>query len=1171
MSGTGRDFDPLHVPLAGVHLVEASAGTGKTHNLAELFVRLVAEGGLAAREIVVVTFTEAATQELRGRVRDRLREVRDALRRGGDSPGDALAQALREREAEPGLAHSRIETALAGFDEAMVSTIHGFCGRVLEDDAHLGGEGPLAIDPDGVEEIRRVALADWWRRVMNGETGEDPDWVLGQWRDPVVLARELGPAWGVDPEALVPAASAFDRAGARELLEALRREGAELHACGELASLHAVLAHEDTKVSRDKAKSPYAPERFAGHFADVCAWLAGGDALAVSPEALAAFCGDSILAHLHKRVQGSWKLPRTRVCEWAARAAAAMARIRRARIAALRHEALAIAREALARRRRRARTRTLDALITDLRDALHGPDGEDWTARLRGRFRAAIVDEFQDTDARQYAIFRRIFAGGAAPCLFLIGDPKQSIYGFRGGDVFAYNLAAHDAGAQPWTLRDNWRADPRLVEALNRLLERAPRPFLLDFIGFSPSRVPSRREPVDAPLDAPLEFALVAWSGDKPPSKEKVKDLVVPWLADRIARDLERDAAAGVASDIAVLVPRNDDIERTAQALEALGVPHFALGRSNVFDSREARELAIVLAALAEPADARLWRAALLTALLGASIPDIQAANEGSPLWMETLARRAHLVGLWRDDGIAALTRAIATAAAPRLLAGTGGERRLANLAHLGELLQAAAQRHDTPGALHTWMRRQMREARRTESNELRPASDSAPVRIMTMHRSKGLQFACVYVPFLWDTHDKAPRDLSPLAFHDARSELRVELGSDDWDANAARRAEEEQAEMLRLGYVALTRARRHAVAVLAPTGGFAKSAPARWLRAPGSAGDEGAGASEIRSRVEALVAEAEGRVAMTDLVTPEHPVRLQLPSRGDPPVARAFLATIDRASRVASFSSLVREESTPERPDHDEASGVVEIVDAEGPVAAWPRGRQVGICVHAVLQELDFARWPDEKSVAHLERTARRQGFEARDIGVFKAWIDALVACEILPGTRLSGVPAGRRPAELEFVFSLASGNREQLAHTLGGWPSHARTALEWQRLAPRWQGLMHGFVDLVVEHGGRYYVVDYKTNFLGTRAEDYSGDALRRAVRDEAYDLQYLIYLVALHRHLRFRLGTRYEPAQHLGGAIYLFLRGLGAGPGHGIHRDVPEPALIAALDGCFAGADA
>jgi len=1211
--------DPfLQLPLHGVRLIEASAGTGKTFTLATLFTRLVVERGLRIGQILAVTFTEAATQELRRRIRERLalavRLVPESERKAAFAPGladaapdarltAALLQAHLQASGEsPAELQRRLQRAVEEIDLAAIFTIHGFCARVLREHALESGQALVAPELLANDrELLAEAAADLWRlRTTDAATAEDlialwpggPDMMAGDLRElvrhPALLPSAPPVGAADDGPALLQAA----QAAADALAAAFAAHGT--------AFFEAVMAGSEGGVL---SKVSYKAEWLTSlwHWLD---GFAGAAAIDVPPHPkLAKLTAAELAAGTNKPFAG--RTPASPMSHEIDGYLDALARIeqwrgrRRIRLLhALRDEA--IARLALLKRQRRVQT--YDDLVDGVANALRGPQGETLARRLRAQYAIALVDEFQDTDDRQWSIFGNVFGEGALareaglpPALLLIGDPKQAIYGFRGGDVRTYLAAAGNAERAP-ALAHNFRSRPALLGAIDALYAQAgyDDAFLTDGIKFHPVQPGTQRADADLQRDGVAAPALTLWQAPEPPP---VKGKAKPWNA---GPSLEWCTAACVAAihgwlaagragtatiggrpvragDIAVLVRDHKQAGRIQQALGAVGIPAVAAGRRSLFATEEAQELLALLQALLDPGDDARLRAALATVLIGedaAAIAALESEGERHRYWQQhALDWRER----WQRGGPLALIGDLGAAQGQRLLALADGERRLTNYLQLAELLQEADARALGPHGLVDWLARRIANADdNDETQQLRLESDARRVQIVTLHKSKGLEYPLVFLPYIGIGRRDRGAGRHCVGHTDSLGRhLRWNTGKDDPDWAAAETAWrlEQRAEDARLLYVGLTRA-EHALWVA--TGAFHRH--------------EHTALSKMLADAQALQASAgPGSVVFDTTPPPPALPRLPLADEGVVPPARALRRNVTPDWWVYSFTQLANADAgiatdpmasatveTGGGSDEPAASDTVAIaaeVEAFDPRFA---GNRFGVVLHDVFERCDFGAWrgwqpgqaaPAGERAAILE--ALQRGGYAQDeladgVDVLTALAGHTLTVRLPEDATLAAVPEAARRNEMEFHFAMRPTRVDALLALLH---QHG-LLLERQAFGvrQRLEGLMTGLIDLTYQHEGRWYVLDYKSN----RLPSYDADALARAMSHSEYTLQALIYTVALHRWLRFRLGHDYDYARDFGGVRYLFCRRLDAArdPSPGICAWRFEPALVAALDALFAG---
>jgi exodeoxyribonuclease V beta subunit len=900
-------------------------------------------------------------------------------------------------------------------------------------------------------------------------------------------------------------------------------------------------------------------------------------------------------------------------------------------IAAMRVRLAGAARRELDVRKRRMAVMTYDDLLTRLSDTLEGEGGAAAAARLRARYRVVLVDEFQDTDPVQWRIMRTAFGDGEVT-LVLIGDPKQAIYAFRGADVYAYIEAARTAGAQA-TLDVNWRSDQGLIDAYDALFGGAK----LGHEGIAYREV--RAAPANrrgrlsgAPDTAPLRVRVVPRDAPGMGTTYRGYARLGP-AREHVARDVAGDIVALLSSraqidghgsirpgHVAVLVRTNKNAARVRDALEAVDVPAVINGAGSVFGTEPAREWLRLLEAIERPANAPRARSAALTTFLGWTTEAVAAAGEDA--WDGVHQRLHHWARVLRVKGVASLIEAITLEERlpGRMLALVDGERRLTDLRHVGELLHGAATAEQMGAtALTAWLRERVLEAAQDNSDEERSRrleSDAEAVQVLTVHRSKGLEFPVVYYPDLWEP-SWIPKDRSsPVTFHDAAGTRTIDVGLEgpQWNEHVRRHVDEQRGEDLRLAYVALTRAKHQAVVWWAGSFESRNSALTRLLFSRDAAGNVAASGSSTptddaaTARFGAIADAAPGCVS----VAPSVPGPVE-PWEGEPAEERelsaaAFDRALDWSWRRTSFSDITagtyeaRVASEPEEPvvDDEPAPGTP-AADGGGAdglravpslLGGMPVGVEVGTLVHRVLEATDFAAADlDRELVARVAEAQARRRVELGDLDAVVAGLRAAIETPLGPaagGVRLRDLARADRLDELDFELPLVGGDDPTgpaltLAAIADVLRAHARPGDPLAGYAERLRdpglrasvrGFLTGSIDLVVRLGGeRFAVVDYKTNWLAPAGEALTTShhrpaALSAEMLHSHYGLQAILYVVALHRYLRWRLPD-YSPRANLAGVLYLFVRGM-IGPDTplvdgapcGVFSWQPPAALVEAL---------
>jgi len=1168
-------FDIVTVSLEpGVTLIEASAGTGKTYSITSLILRLVLEKHLQIRDILAVTFTEAATQELRDRVRRRLQAALESLRRG--TSDDPIVHAfLASGGVSTGI--RELDTALQSFDEAQIFTIHGFCQRMLNDYAFESGarfDTALVTDPKPLfEEIAR----DFWRlRFYQAKP----------------LLPTLATAWEKSPDNWV------------ELIERTRRHPDLVvlpppgtHSCDEL--LHrieraldalkgewkrdggniAILLRDHNGLSRaqDKFSRDRVAEIIAG-LTEACGEFefAGAESIRalseVSSEAIAAGTKPTGTAPVHPFFALA-----TEFCQSV-----------EALFNRLTHEFLAFAEIELPKRKARTGTVTYDDLITGLRDALRRKEGKALARAIGEKYSTALIDEFQDTDPAQYEIFRTIFRSKEHR-LFFIGDPKQAIYGFRGADIFTYFEAASLAGRK-FTLTTNWRSEEPLLAAINGLFVQTKEPFIFPEIRYHEVRAPATPV-VDhvtnaGAVTAGMNFRLVSSpEGQSKPNQEKLSELI----SESVSNDIASLQAAGILvgerllrySDMAVLVRSHRQAEKVRSVLRERGIRSIVQSERSVFASDEAHELQQFLQGVIDPRRDPLLKAALSTTLLGFDAKKLFALDRDDQERQVWLDRFSDWRQQWIDGCFTAMFRdlLVSRQVRARLVHLPAGERRLTNFLHLAELLHDAESAQSlTPDAVCAWLHEQRESERVSEDRfQLRLESDDDAVQIVTIHKCKGLEYPIVFCPFLWLPAESQMR--TELQFHDRDDrEKRLTFDLRGKKAGAKKhqewQSEEVKAEELRLLYVAVTRAMNRCYIYL-PDKNIDKS-PLAQLFPPSSDGllfsQVMAFAQSSNGCVDASSSEPDAR---RDALPRVQGLAAASPSGSDTPVAvtlesRPFIGQISRTAMIASFSGLNTAATEFDEVDSDtsrDANAMIEPErdDSDPSIFTFDRGRRTGDFFHDVLEHLDFQNLEGLSKL--IDDKLWTYGFpETLHRPALNQILRQLMEAELEPGMSLRDIPRHERLSEMEFSYPLAHLTPASLATAVGKCTTLAgdvRTRMGSLRFDPV-EGFMRGFVDLLFRFKDRYFLIDWKSNWLGSQPADYGPEGMQQAMLEHNYYLQYHLYTVAADLFLARRLPS-YDYQAHFGGVYYIFLRGIDPrDPSRGIFRDRPAVETVRALRG-------
>jgi exodeoxyribonuclease V beta subunit len=1186
-------FDPLKTPLEGANLIEASAGTGKTHTITGLFLRLLLEKNLAVHQILVVTFTEAATEELKDRIRSKIREAIAAFSTG--KSGESFLDELVKQQASAEDALRLLREALRTFDKASIFTIHGFCRRMLHENAFESGslfDTELVTDPSA---MIQESTDDFWRRHLTTASPLFVDYARSKGFTPEGLVSLLKSKMNQPFLRIIPEAEGPDTGPQEKRFRDAFSRARKAWSSSKEEVTRVLTSWEG--LSRSK----YRVSNIDPWVKEMEMFFTFGESAAGLFPFFTKFCSSEVANSMNK----GFSPPKHHFfdrCEDLYQASQELEEVFVRRLLGLKVKLFRGVDEELGRIKIEKNVQTFDDLLLKLQAALEGRGGRDLAIAIRRKYRAALIDEFQDTDPVQYAIFQSIFGRGGS-ILFLVGDPKQSIYGFRGADIFAY-MEAVDKVDTRYTLTENWRSDPELIKSINALFGNVQPAFVYEKIPFEPAKAARGRETKPLKIEGEREgFTLwfvdsEKWAGQKGVINKGVAQAQLPgFVAAEITRllNLGKESKALIgdrplrANDIAVLVRQNREALLVQKALSERNVPSVLHSTENLFDSHEAQEMDRFLAAAVEPNAESLIKAALSTHMLGISGEELERLTLDEARWQRWLVKFRDYHDLWEQRGFFRMFRSFLRdeKILTRLIAFTDGERRITNLLHLMEVVhQATVERKLNMTGLLKWFSEQRDpDAPRSEEHQLRLESDENAVKLVTIHKSKGLEYPVVFCPFSWDGV-RSKKSAEPLLFHNPQHpiELIFDLGSDEREPHKAIADKEELAENLRLLYVALTRAKCRVYLAWGRFKNAETSAPAYLLHAPpGKPSDNLVEAlaenftkvtnEELLSKVRSLMKKPAATVeVIKDLEADES--RFAPPPeemRIHPP--KSFAARIDRQWKISSFSALVSDKVHGEEgTDYDSATSLgpeypMRMLEEPAGIFAFPKGAKAGTFLHDVFEHLDFCNAMGPSREELVKEKLAQYGYDLSWLEIVCGMLDKVLRVPLDPERQdfcLSRVRMEDRLNELEFYFPLKALPPETLSRILAGSDLRQKVPERIERLnVSPLRGFMKGFMDMVFRFEDRYYLVDWKSNFLGASVEDYALENLTRAMEENFYTLQYTFYTLALNQYLRVRV-QGYDYDRHFGGVFYVFLRGVdpGRGPGFGVYRDKPRRDLIEAL---------
>ncbi len=1192
----------LTLPLQGIQLIEASAGTGKTWTLAALYVRLIlghgwSGQGLMPPQILVMTFTEAATAELRDRIRERLSQAAHFFRGQTQVADDFLLQLQETLGYDANAQHAeRLEEAAQWMDEAAIYTIHSWSSRMLRQHAF---DSQSLFDQKRLDDSPALKLKlakDYWREFIYPLEATQ----LGALKDlgftPEALLKNIQSLWqkfekspghfpdvehDPDPMDLVLAWSQWQErvlqleAQARQLL---------------LNNMPSALDLLAKALENDLNRNHYRVNKHAYFLRSLSDWASGQEA---DIEVLAKFTAEKLSASLRAGAKpidnshGVW----TALSDWLKELQSEPD----VGVHLLQHAALKVGR-AYSQQKRSLASFDFSDLLQRLHTALNSP-GSRLPHIIRTQFPVAMVDEFQDTDPWQYESLSKIY-GSSTGCkqnlealeqtnaFLMIGDPKQAIYSFRGADLPTYLNARH-AAESIWTLTENFRSSQELVNAVNHVFGSAESPF---------GEVPFESVQTPAPAKAQsLRWtngqkipALTVWhlDSEKPLSGTQYGASMSQICATQMVALLNQQVAQ--PGQMAVLVRDGQEAKKIRQALSERGVRSVYLSdRDSVYATREALDLASILEAVLQARNAKLLRSALTTRTLCLSLSEIEQVFNAEEAWDIWVERFNAWHQTWQRQGfLPMLYKMLHEQEIGRRMQEQGetAERRLTNLLHLGELLQSASLSLQGEAALLRFLSDQLANPQaQGEAAQMRLETDASLVQVITFHKAKGLQYPLVFLPFAANFREDKDESL--------------------------RTPEERLQEDIRLLYVALTRAQQ---AMWMGVASRQKDFKGQTTQ-PQSALSfllQRKSADDLSDKLNAWsdcddIHVINAPEAQVELYAPLNPVNSEaatparsptrvLPNAGWTASFSALTRNLIETKSLPAESGLAREERwldsqidnpfTPSEnllfPDQSVPSNT-----AQAQYNDFPAGSVYGTLLHDIFEWQLKEAWPllQIESELSADVTIRWQHWWQTQADSLQLSSEHQALClqlirqcaanqlifQLGPKLgskkgveqhcfRLSQLTPQNAWPEMGFTFKTHGVSTLYIDQLISAYlhPSQTRPALPAQQL----NGMLTGFMDIVFEHQGRYFVLDYKSNKL----PDYSQDSLTNSMLSHRYEVQYTLYILAVHRLLKSRLKD-YNYEQHMGGAIYFYLRGIDQ-EGQGVYANKPPSELIHQLDEAF-----
>jgi len=1179
-----KPLDPFQIDLEKTTLIEASAGTGKTYTITTLFCRLVASG-YPVESILVVTFTEAAAAELTLRIRERLSKtltgisgdnLKNLSSSQSDDTEDELVQFFCCQKDLP-LIRQRLQLALICFDQTSIMTIHSFCFKILKEAAfECRSLFDIELAPDRALFLRQVSF-DFFMGHVNPLDKLFLSYLSQKQITPQSIADSFQQVVSKPGLLLKPPDAIFENIfdEYRQTLEKIH--DILLHRAGEIIE---VIQGNDGIDKRSYTKK-YIP-----------AWLEASR-IKLDQE------GVDTLLKMTEKGDALYKFTKTRLatktkpehippeheffdlCEQML----SFYEVFENNLICLKIKFLAFFNAELDKLKKTQGICFFDDLVNDLAAALEDENAVDLIAAVRKTYKACLIDEFQDTDPRQYDIFSKLFSSRSTP-FFMIGDPKQAIYAFRGGDIFAYLKASQESDQQV-TLEKNYRSAPSLVKGINEIFSSSPRPFLFNPIEFLKVTTPATAKNILVRNKAAVPPVQVCFFSredqvlDKGFIKKETATEIIPKLVAKDILSLLQSADLKLTStqgpslevkkinpeDIAVLVRTNLQAEQIQRALSACNIPSYLSQTGSVFESRQAIDLHDILWAVMNPDHKGSIKAALCTLVFNFSSGRLLELDTDEALFFVWQDRFREYKEIWKTKGFVSMIMTLFHSDDAFLKTNLQiNERELTNFYHLVELIsQASLKQQLSPYYLLKWYARQLfKDLRDDFSDELRLESDKKAVTIVTIHKSKGLEYPIVYLPYLWEgVRNRLPDN---ILFHDPHKDdrLTLDLGSNDMEASQDYFKTEEAAEHRRLLYVAMTRASALCKIIWGGVKTVETSALGMLLHSDDCKDDQ-----SMRNDLEQLQKRAPQSILVQSC-------RLEsagyFSDRTDSPSpvlsAQKMTREIKAVWKMSSFSAISHSQSPEpfQRRETSDESGTGPLIT----LANFPKGAGSGDLFHSMFEILDFTKGSGEISQS-VQSRFDRFGFSGRELmQMAETSVRQVLETRLTSDASefcLKDIRSDQRFNEMEFTFPIHSLQVSSIRKIFEQSDPKFKTSGYLEKLSQLTpqaiNGFLKGFIDLIIHHEGKWYMIDYKSNYLGDTYDQYSQDAMFDAMSDHHYFLQYHLYLVALHRYLALRVKD-YDYDTHFGGIFYLFIRGMHPdfGSQYGVFFDRPAKAVINSL---------
>ncbi|MFT6924969.1 MAG: exodeoxyribonuclease V beta subunit [Psychromonas sp.] len=1193
-----QPLDALTFPLYGQRLIEASAGTGKTYTIASLFIRLLLGHGqqaahqrpLTVDQILVVTFTEAATAELRTRIRERIQEVRlDFIQDHSDDP---FTQSLLNEVEDHQVAIRLLRFAELQMDEAAVYTIHGFCQRMLMQNAFESGSlfQQNLLEDDA--QLLQLACNDFWRTFFYDLSTPLTELIFSYWESPEQLQKNLRPFLSRSDLHFLPEINDFDfKAKYERSISAI--ETLKVNWLNDQADYADIINHSAV------SKRSYSKKHLPNWLEEVSQWALTSSSSLSLPKSLIKFSQKSLD---EKTPKG--EIPKHSVFSEIEALLALDLSLENTILVKATHWVKAH----LQSNKNKQMLLGFDDLLTRLDAALQNGNENSLALNIRTAYPIALIDEFQDTDPVQYRIFTTIYqsvegeesaAAEKSLGLFMIGDPKQAIYSFRGADIFTYMQARQNVSAH-YSLDYNYRSTPEMINASNTFFEFCPAPFIYnDDIPFIAVQAPniSRKKLVVENSDDPAQSALQFIHPVGGENIQGYKDSITHACVNEIKKilllaqqdkayleDKKGNRSIIRANHIAVLVRTGKEAQLVRKALfdENINSVYLSL-KESVYATSHAQDLLRILQACLNPEDERLLRAAIACKLFCQTPYQVHQILLNTRLWEEKIGQFIEYRRLWSSVGVLAMLHKLfhQQGISAYLLKNAQGERLLTDVLHLAELLQKNSVDYDGEFALLRWFSEQIKQGNSGESEQKqRLESEKDLVQVSTLHKAKGLEYDIVFMPFT-GLYQKPHECL----YHDPEKDNALIFDLQNAKNNAALAEKEQLAEDLRLLYVGLTRSvYRCYIGIGNYRKGREKNSPLcksalGYICLQGGKDLLAGDTEKLNQQLQKMADNSDNICIRPTPLLDETPYQvIQSEQALQAPLVLA--KQVEKNWWISSYSSLSRfhtqavsvtlvdvdKEPSDIDKEPTEVSPVLLTAPEKTPFS-FPRGAKHGTFLHELFELIDVEN-SDLETLNELifEQLSLRHYSEPELWApVLCTWIAQILGQNLAADITLGDLSAQQKKVEMQFFIPMQEVQAHEVNKLLQKYDPLSARAGELQFRTV--QGFLKGFIDLTFEKDGKYYVLDYKSNHLGDALQDYNQTKMEAALIEHRYDFQYQLYTLALHRLLKSRLAD-YDYETHIGGVFYTFLRGMQGEAEYGVYFVKPSFKLIDGLDKLFSG---